>query len=361
MKITVCKPSELGSTEIAHWRAWQQADPELAKPFLAPEFAVVLSRHHAAARVAVLSEGNETVGFLPFERHPGRVGRALAYGLGDFQALIGRPGLTWQPAELLAGCDLAVFEFDHLVASQAAQWAPRELSYHESPVIDLTGDWDEWLARKRKQSPSRMKKALQYERRLGRELGELRFDLDSESTEDLSLLMQWKGAQYVRTGRANRFAKPWFRDFVTELFSLREPHFRLGLSRLQAGGRTAALLLFLRDERIVTGWFPAYDVEVATYSPGMICWLGLLRAGREHGIERVELGRGDHDYKQVLADSVEQVAEGVAERPGGAAVLRRVVTAPRRVATDIVLGNPRLRSAARETLNQMGRLRAKLS
>lgn len=74
-----------------------------------------------------------------------------------------------------------------------------------------------------------------------------------------------------------------------------------------------------------------------------------------------ELGRGEHNYKHLFADHTEQVAEGVVERAGGTAVLRRIVTAPRRVATDIVLSNPPLRVAAREALGHLGRARARLS
>lgn len=361
MKITVCRPSELGAAEVELWREWQRADPALASPFLAPEFAIAMAHHHDAARVAVLDDGHRTVGFFPYERHPGGVGRALAHGLSDAQALIGAPGLEWSHTELLTQCDLAIFEFDHLVADQVKAWSPREVSYHASPVIDLAGDFDTWLAQKRQKSPSRMKKVLQYERKLGRERGDVSFEFDSTSDEDLSQLMSWKGAQYVRTGRVNRFAKPWFRDFVTELFHTRSEHFSPALARLQAGDDRVALQLSLRRADVLAGWFPTYDPEAGAYSPGMACWLATIRAGREHGLSRIDLGRGEHDYKNLFADYEDQVADGISERPVGAAVLRRIITAPRRIATDVVLSSPRLRLAARETLAQVGRLRSRLS
>ena len=361
MKILVCRPDELGSAEVSLWRAWQRADPALASPFLAPEFAIAMAHHNDAARVAVLDDGNQTVGFLPFERHIGGVGRALGYGLSDSQALIAAPGLEWSHTELLAGCNLATFEFDHLVAGQVGAWCPREVTYHASPVIDLAGGFDTWLAGKRQKSPGRIKKVLQYERKLGREWGEVSFEFDSTSDEDLSRLMRWKGAQYVRTGRSNRFAKSWFRDFVTELFHTRNEHFSMALARLQAGDRPVALHLSLRADTVLAGWFPSYDPEAGAYSPGLACWLSTIRVGREHGLSRVDLGRGDHDYKNLFADHQDQVADGSSERPVRAAVLRRMITAPRRILTDVVLSRPRLRVAARETLAQVGRLRSNLS
>lgn len=357
MNITICRPDELGETEIALWRAWQKADARLANPFLAPEFATALSHHNDTVRVAVLEEGQRTVGFLAYEHHPGGVGRSLAYGLADCQALIGPAELTWDPNELLARCRLAVFEFDHLVAHQAERWAPRTLAYNPSPVIDLTGDWDTWRAGKK----SRTRTVLQSSRKLARERGEIVFTFDSRAEQDLHQMMEWKGAQYIRTGRANRFGRPWFRNVVTELFHTRTEQFSLGVARLEAGGRTLAVDVSPRGNGTLAGWFAAYDPAMGSYSPGKLCLLEMIRVGREHGLTRIDLGRGDHEYKYLFADSEDQVAEGIVERPGGAAVLRRVLTAPRRVATDLVLSSPRLRVAARETLNYVGRVRSRLA
>jgi hypothetical protein len=51
------------------------------------------------------------------------------------------------------------------------------------------------------------------------------------------------------------------------------------------------------------------------------------------------------------------VAEGCVERPSAVAVARRLQQAPRRYATDFVLGRPALRSTARQLLRRVGRLR----
>ena len=359
MKITVCRPDELGVAEVSLWRAWQRADDRLANPFLGPEFAIAMAHHHDAARVAVLSDGNETVGFLPFERHPGGVGRSLAYDLSDFQALIGPRELEWNPTDVLAGCKLAVFEFDHLIGHQADAWAPRNVSYHGSPVVDLSGELSTW--QEKRASSGQMKTFLRRERRMAREWGDLNFEFDSRSEADLEQLMRWKGAQYVRTGRVNRFARRWFRELVIELFHTHSEHFSLGLARLQAGQRTVALDLSPRANNVLSAWFPTYDPAAGAYSPGIASLLSLIRIGRDEGLTRIELGSGEHAYKNLFADYEDRVAEGVSERPVRAAALRRIVTAPRRIATNVVLSSPRLRVAARETLAKVGRLRARLS
>jgi 2-polyprenyl-6-methoxyphenol hydroxylase-like FAD-dependent oxidoreductase len=69
MRIFLIHPQELGQAEIASWHSMQQATPELDNPFLSPEFAVAVGRARPDARVAVLMDGNSTLGFFPYERH----------------------------------------------------------------------------------------------------------------------------------------------------------------------------------------------------------------------------------------------------------------------------------------------------
>ena len=89
-------PDELGPVELTRWRQLH-GHPELANPFLAPEFAVCVGRVRPGARVAVLEEGPEVVGYFPFEKGPFRIGRPIGAGLSDCQGLVHVPGLDWDP------------------------------------------------------------------------------------------------------------------------------------------------------------------------------------------------------------------------------------------------------------------------
>lgn len=58
-----------------------------------------------------------------------------------------RPGVTWDPQELLRACGLSVFEFDHLVEEQKP-FGRYVTGTFASPVIDLKvgeGNYAEWL------------------------------------------------------------------------------------------------------------------------------------------------------------------------------------------------------------------------
>ncbi len=160
--------------------AWHRAmdeSPEYANPFLAPEFAEGVGRFRGGAQVAVLREGGEPVGFFPYERNSFGVGRAIGLGLSDCQALVHRPGVVWDTEELLKACRLSVFEFDHLVEEQKP-FGAHVTGTFASPVLDLTtgeGDYAEWL---RGAYPRLARTTLKKERRLVRDLGEMRFVYD---------------------------------------------------------------------------------------------------------------------------------------------------------------------------------------
>jgi CelD/BcsL family acetyltransferase involved in cellulose biosynthesis len=84
----------------------------------------------------------------------------------------------------------------------------------------------------------------------------------------------------------------------------------------------------------------------------------MAEAGATAGLRRLDLGKGDEEYKTVLGNQQLTVAEGCVERPSVVAVARRLRHTPRRYATDFVLGRPALRSTARQLLRQVGQLRS---
>ena len=64
----------------------QRKTGSLANPFLCPEFAVAVGSFRPGARVAVLADGPEIVGFFPFERRRLGVGVPIGAGLTDCRA-----------------------------------------------------------------------------------------------------------------------------------------------------------------------------------------------------------------------------------------------------------------------------------
>ncbi|MFD5073684.1 GNAT family N-acetyltransferase [Streptomyces sp. NPDC058371] len=357
MDITIHRPQELSTALRGAWHRAMDESPEYANPFLAPEFAAGVGTYRGGAYVAVLREDDEPVGFFPYERNSFGVGRAIGLGLSDCQALVHRPGVTWDPQELLRACGLSVFEFDHLVEEQKP-FGGFVTGTFASPVVDLkdgdTGSYAEWL---RAAYPGLAKTTLKKERRLGRNIGEMRFVFDERDPRVLHTLMRWKSAQYRRTGRMDRFARPWIVDLVDHLFQVRDEYFTGVLSVVYAGDRPVAAHFGPRSRTVFAAWFTAYDPEFRYYSPGLIMHLRMAEAAGRQGVRLMDMGRGDKEYKDWLKTRELRVGEGFATRPHPVATAHRLWRRPVRGLRNTVLAHPALREPADRLLKTVGTLR----
>jgi CelD/BcsL family acetyltransferase involved in cellulose biosynthesis len=354
LSVEIARPHELGPAELEAWRRMQRGAPEFSNPFLAPEFACALGRARGDVRVAVLRDGGEITGFLPY--HQRRFGVGLALRPADAQALVHAPGRSWHHRELLAASGLSVLEFDHLLAGHV----PFPVGHARavpSPIIDLSDGYAGYLEQRARAS-ERMRVALRKGRKAARELGDLRFEFDVRERAQLDPVMRWKSAQYRRTGRADRFAHAWITQLLDDLFAQRAPGCTGTLSLLWAGERLLAGHFGLRSERVLASWYPAYDVTAARYSPGWLLFLHMAEAAAERGVQQLDLGKGDEAYKQSLKTGDLALAEGWVQRRSAQALARAAVREPRRRALRFVLERPRLRLAARRLLREVGRARA---
>jgi CelD/BcsL family acetyltransferase involved in cellulose biosynthesis len=356
VRISVARPEDLGAAELERWDELQRHDPSLANPFLSAPFALATARARGGCQVAILEDGHGGRGFLPYERTRIGAGRAIGSGVSDCQGLVHSPGLDWDATELLRACGLGVWEFDHLLASQAP-FKPFHEVAARSPVLDLSQGWGRYLEERRPSTTKLVKSTLYKQRKLGREVGEVRFEYEAADPAALRALMAWKSSQYRRTGRYDRFARPWIVRLVEELYETGGPDFAGVLSVLYAGDRPVAAHLGIRSASVLSWWFPAYDVEFSRYSPGLILLLRLAESAAGAGIGQLDLGKGHEDYKESFKSGDLAIAEGWVERPSPAAALRWMQRTPPRAARDFVVRHPSLRQGARRTRDQLGRLR----
>ncbi|MEV0637103.1 GNAT family N-acetyltransferase [Streptomyces sp. NPDC050619] len=362
MDISVYRPGELSAADRAAWTAMQSkahlhGSPELANPFLSPEFALAVGRCRRGVRIAVVREGGEPAAFFPYQRTAAGVGRAVGLGVSDAQGVVYRPGFVFDAHELLRACGLAVWEFDHLVGGQRPFEAEVSGSF-PSPVLDVDQGYEAYLAQLRAQSPKFTRTTLAKERKLGRDAGEVRYVHDERDPAALRALMNWKSAQYRRTGRSDRFAHDWITRLVQQLFHSRSEPFAGILSVLYAGGRPIAAHFGLRSERVLACWFPAYDPEFSKYSPGLVLHLRMAEAAAADGIAYLDLGRGQKEYKDSLKTRELKVSEGWVTRRHPVAVGHRVRRAPVRALRNAVVSRPELFEPADKLLKQVGKIRS---
>lgn len=338
----------------------QRALPHLENPFLSPEFTMTVGQLRDDARVAVLCDDNRIVGFFPFQRRALGLGQPIAAGLTDCQGLVHVPGLEWDPHTLLRACDLAVWEFDHLVDGQRP-FLPYRLACAESPVMDLRNGFDAYFARLRRESRKFTKDLLYKERKLGRDLGAVRACVDVRDHGELRTLLRWKSDQYRRTGRGDRFAKPWIVELVHALLDTRSDGFSGLLSVLYAGDKPVAGHFGLRFDGVLVGWFPAYDTAFARYSPGLIQHLRMAEDAAALGVTAIDLGKGAREYKDAFKSHALVVGEGrVIRRATVRGRLHWAWREPVRQARNGVLGHPPLLRLADRTLKRYGNLRQSL-
>jgi CelD/BcsL family acetyltransferase involved in cellulose biosynthesis len=315
VKTTVCLPKDLGSPELDRWRAIRSLRPDLDNPFLSLEFMLAVGRTRPEARVAVVEDSEKIVAFFPFERRSFGLGVPIGAGLSDCQAIICEADVDLDVHELLAQCGLAAFRFDHLVGTQRAMVAPTAIEGN-SPIIDVSAGFDAYLAHEGRRSSDFVRTILRKERKLAREVGPARFSFGASDDGALGRLIAWKSEQYRRTGRPDRFARRSTVQLVRELAKTSEPSLSGTLVTLYAGDRLVAVDFSLRSETTLAAWFPAYDREFSRYSPGAIRTLRTIEASSLAGLHRIDLGKGDEEYKSALKTGDLQVCEGWVVRPG---------------------------------------------
>ncbi len=358
MRVTIVHPRDLAESDIERWRALQEADPAFDSPFLSPEFTITVGDLQNQVRVAVLHDGPDTVGFFPFERHAMGIGKPVAAGLTDAQGLVHVKDLELDPQRLIKACGLGVFEFDHLVAGQPLL-AGRH-TCHPSPIIDLRDGYDSYIETIKRTSGKTYRSTAYKTRKLQRDVGPLQHDYATTDPAALRTLLGWKTDQYRRTGRADRFARPWIVELVERLLATDTEHFGGVLDMLYVDGQPVAGHFGLRTATTLAGWFPAYDPSFAKYSPGLIHHLAMAEKAAEAGIEVIDMGRGEKEYKEKLKNGEYEVAEGRIARPSAGAGVHWMLRVPVRKARGTVLANPVLRSTADRALKTFGRLRTSI-
>ena len=333
----------------------QRKTESLASPFLCPEFAVAVDKFCPNARVAVLADGPDIVGFFPFQRRRLGVGVPIGYGINDCQGLIHAPGVEWDLPELFRACKLSVWHFDQLVEGQRP-FERYATAVAPSPVIDLTAGFAAYQEKLRARSPKFCKNLARGTRKLEREAGELRFMVDSRDLAVLRALMRWKSDQYHRTGGIDIFERPWIVDVVDHLFSTHSEQFGGLLSVLYAGGAPVAAHFGPRSGHVLALWLPAYDTRFSRQSPGLIQHLRLAEETAALDIHLINLGRGAEPYKQTLKTHDLFVSEGMAAPAPLLATAHRARISAVRWLGPRIRKHPQLFRAADRLLRHYGRI-----
>jgi CelD/BcsL family acetyltransferase involved in cellulose biosynthesis len=280
--------------------------PSLQRAFFSHGFAEACERAMGYAYVGVLYDNSEIRGFLPFQfrsawherfRLAERIGGNLAQGA----SLVAWPDVTIDSAALLRLCGVSVMHVTQLMSGQErfgldAEWT--QMGY----FTDLNDGSDAYFAalltRDRllvRDTERRLRKAAQGYGRLSY------IKSDRVSAEMIEGLVTEKREQYRRTQVPDPFVDKRNLQLFAALDDARAPDCRLVFNRLEAGNRVLAQHLGLQYHDVLSHWFPVYDPEARSVSPGRLLLWYMIQQAAEDGTKLIDYGAGDALYKRELS------------------------------------------------------------
>jgi len=311
MDINVINPNEVTESQRDLWKQMMTTEHATDSPFFHPEYVTILGEYRKQVRVAVVTEQSQPVAFFCFEKH-GQAGRPLGIKLCDFQGIVRASEISIDAQELLKGCDLKNWQFDHLVSSQPefSDWQMRE---DDSLYIDLSAGYDAYLEERKQAGTSQISVFNRKHRKLERDVGPITFEWHTDQKDVFETILELKSAQRKRTGTFDILQFDWVKEFLNKIRSTQADGFEGVLSALRVNNQLIGAHLGMKTGTVLHHWFPVYDQSFNKYSPGLILLIKTAQVAAENGIQRIDLGKGDERYKKSLGSGSISVGEGVAD------------------------------------------------
>lgn len=307
-------PSLLSPEDLALWRSMAAAEPAFASPLLGPDFALAVGRVREDARVAVIRQGEATVGFLPHHRRPGRMARAIGSPLSDYHGIITHraPGFTAE--DVLRAADLGVFRFTGLVDPFGLFG---ELGEPQAAfVIAPEGPVDDYLEAVRSASPKKIKNYRRLDHKLEREKGEVRLVAPDRSRDSFDQLITWKREQLERTGLHDFLRPAWTSGLLSDLFERQDGDFQGLMIGLYAGDDLVAGHFGVRLGGVYHPWIASTHPDYGAWSPGQLFFLRAIAAMPALGLTHYDLAPGHDHYKRAYALTQTVALNGSITAPG---------------------------------------------
>jgi CelD/BcsL family acetyltransferase involved in cellulose biosynthesis len=304
----------LPSRALDTWHTLHRHNPVLDSPYFHPSFARVVHDSGAAVHVLVTTdEGGNTTALLPYHCAGRSVSRPMGWPGADFQGPLVAPGTTLGITSLLPP-NARAFCFDHLLETCDGldRWI---FARRPSPFVDVNGGLDGYLGRASRSGKDNIGQARRRLAKAEREYGGVRFEADLVDDHALDRLVELKRRQYAATGAPDFFAVPGRVALLRQLMRTRTDGFRGVLSTVHVGDRLLAGHFGLQSGEVLHWWFPVYDPDFAPLAPGWILLRHLIAAAPTMGVCRIDLGRGEDEYKRRAKTGESTVCQGIVTSP----------------------------------------------
>jgi CelD/BcsL family acetyltransferase involved in cellulose biosynthesis len=321
-EVVVRKIGSLNGAELETWRQARSDSTCFVSPFYAPRWSELAAAHLGAVQVAVVVRDGESVAFLPYQMTSRDVAGPVGGSLCDYQGWVAVSASTLpEPGDLLRSCGLAALDFDHIPECQHA-FAQYVREWELSPVVDLADGFESYSGALAAEGRKVLQKARTARRRLERDLGDLEFTWHDDDPHSLESLIAWKSEQYVRSGVGDVTTRPGVVGLLDDV-TASAGEIEGSLATLRCGGRVVAAHLGLRSGTTLHYWLPSYDPAFAAFSPGTVLLSELIHNAHFHGVQRIDLGKGQHPYKLRFANGSVRLGAGSVERWSTTTLVRR--------------------------------------
>lgn len=297
-------------------QAWIELarDCGLTTPLLHPDFARLLGRVRKDVRIVCAFDGERLVAVLPVHHRPGGLARPLGAPFADVQGVIAAPGFDMPLAALFDRAGIRALNFE---AASDPQGRLGELAEAEDlHIMRVDGDLENVLESQRALHAKRFKNHRRLARQLERERGSVELVAPDRDEAAFVALLDWKRAQFARTGRHDVLAPRWTAEMMRALFHEGQGEAQGLMVTLRVEGRVAAGLYGIRAGRDYNPWIAAFDPEFAPWSPGQLILHELMEKMPDLGLTRVDLAGGHDHYKKYYANAHEKMRTGLVTASG---------------------------------------------
>ncbi|MDQ3762137.1 MAG: GNAT family N-acetyltransferase [Actinomycetota bacterium] len=300
----------LQARHLDAWHTLRASNPSLDSPYFHVGFTAAV--HDICGDVQVVvgaGERGAVTSLMPIQRQ-GRLARPAGWPAVDFQGPIISPVTRCQPEDLIQVVGVRAFVFDHLLDGLPGfeSWVEAQ---RPSPYLDVTGGLDGYLGRASTSGKDNMGQARRQVHMADRDLGTVRFVADSRDPALLNRVVSLKRAQYAATGVRDALATPSQRELLLRLLRTRDGSFGGMLSAVYAGPHLVAAHFGLRDGGVLHWWLPVYEPLHGHLSPDWILLRELVTAAPALGLQRIDLGMVEDEYKRRAMTGHTLVCEGM--------------------------------------------------
>jgi CelD/BcsL family acetyltransferase involved in cellulose biosynthesis len=322
MKASLITPQELDADSIRRWEELRATNPIYASPFYSPHFTMAVGEVRQDAQVAIFEQDGQITGFLPFHRVRGRIAKPIGGHLNDYHGAILEPGLTLADPGLVNAARLDAYDFDHLPQHFGSGLKASDVG-ESSPQMDLSAGYENCIAAKGDSWKRGQRDMARKLRKMERELGPVRFEFSNESMDMFDLHAGMRNTLYRRMGLRSDYCTGWEGEVLRKLRTAESSQFRSVLNVLIADSQPVAAHFGIVSSGVLHWWFPAYDVAVQRYSPGLQLIDACARQAANEQISIIDFGKGDDRYKALFADRSMPMVKGSACHQGSVAALAR--------------------------------------